>query len=258
LQDETKICTQWFLDNGMKANADKFHAILSHKSDIEPISLSLDGHIILCEKNVNLLGMNLDDMLSFDLHVKGLCKKAGKQINVLKRIANKLDISGKLAVYKSFVLCQFNYCPIVWNFCGKKNIRCMEKLQERALRMVYNDQISTYEELLTRSNLKSLHVRNMKAIALQVFKCINSLGPKYLHDMFIPKCTKYNFRDGSILHQNRFYTVKYGFLSFKYHGAKIWNSLPPDLKTNTEFSDFKRLLNNWEGPFCNCNHCFIG
>jgi predicted nuclease of predicted toxin-antitoxin system len=41
----------------------------------------------------------------------------------------------------------FNFCPLVWHFCGEVNTKKVEKIQERALRFIYEDYSITYEEL---------------------------------------------------------------------------------------------------------------
>ncbi len=51
-------------------------------------------------------------------------------------------------MYRSYILSNFNYCPIVWHFCGIQNSRNMEKIQERALGFVYEDYELTYDILL--------------------------------------------------------------------------------------------------------------
>ena len=85
--------------------------------------------------------------LNFDLHISYICKKAAKQINVLSRLSQYLTTETKLLIYKSFVRSNFGYCPIVWHFCSKTSTDKMEKLQYRALRLVYSDFDSSYEEL---------------------------------------------------------------------------------------------------------------
>jgi CRISPR/Cas system-associated endoribonuclease Cas2 len=59
----------------------------------------------------------------------------------------------------------------------------MEKIQERALKFIYEDQNSTYEELLEKSKLPSLKVRRIRTIAIETFKIINKQRPLYLHDL---------------------------------------------------------------------------
>ena len=151
----------------------------------------------------------------------------------------------------------FSFFFFVWNFCGKSNVKLIESLQERALRFVYNDSTSSYESLLRSSKTESLQIQRLRAMALQVFKCINKIGPSYLHDLFESKDTNYHLRDSNVVKQDKYFTVKYGFLSFKYHGAKIWNNLPANIKTTTNFKDFKYFINTWEGPYCKCHYCCL-
>ncbi len=64
-----------------------------------------------------------------------------------------LDKESKLAIYRSYTLSNFNYCPLVCHFCGIQNSRNMEKIQERALRFVCEDYESTYNILLKRETM---------------------------------------------------------------------------------------------------------
>ena len=61
--------------------------------------------------------------------------------------------------------------------CGlqrKQNkTKTMEKIQERALKFIYNENHSTYEELPAKSKLPSLKIRRIRTIAIETFKIIN-------------------------------------------------------------------------------------
>ena len=75
-------------------------------------SFNIDSVEIKCDGNVTLLGVNIDFMLRFDDHVSEICKKASKQLAVLKRLAKQ----GKMTIYNSFIVSNFNYCPLAWHF----------------------------------------------------------------------------------------------------------------------------------------------
>ena len=92
-------------------------------------------------------------MLNFDLHISDICKKGARQINVLCRLSRYLSTETKLLIYKSFVRSNFSYCPVVWHFCFKSSTDKMENLQYRALRLIYSDFISSYEDLLKKANM---------------------------------------------------------------------------------------------------------
>ena len=85
----------------------------------------------------------------------------------------------------STILSNFNYCPLVWHFCGEENTKKLEKNQERALGFIYNDYTSTYESLLIKSQLPSLSVRRLRAIdlALDAFKILHDHSPIYLKNL---------------------------------------------------------------------------
>ena len=101
----------------MKANPTKFQAICIGKRAHDNItSFNIDSAEIKCENNVTLLGINIDFMLRFDDHVSQICKKASKQLAVLKRNGRFLTKQGKMTIYNSFIVSNFNYCPLAWHF----------------------------------------------------------------------------------------------------------------------------------------------
>ena len=100
-------------------------------------------------------------------------------------------------LYKSFILCNFNYCPAVWHQCGITNTRRLEKVQYRALKFVYRDFDATYEELLAKANLPTLHVARVQNIAMEVLKAVNGMSPGYIQDMFHRTTHSYNLRNKS-------------------------------------------------------------
>ena len=148
--------------------------------------LPCDNIIIIllkCEENVKLLGMTIDFQLNFNVQVSNICKRASKQLNVLKGTGKNLCRLGKLNIYHSFILPNFNYCPLIWHFCGEVNTKKIEKIQVRPLRFIYSDYSSSYESLLIKSQLPSLKVRRMRTIALESFKILNNLSPAYSNDL---------------------------------------------------------------------------
>ena len=99
----------------------------------------------------------------------------------------------------------------------------MENIQERALKFIYNENHSTYEELLAKSSLPSLIIRRIRTIAIETFKIINKETPQYLHDLVTLKNNKYNFRYNNTAHIPTVKTTRYGLNSFRYYASKTWN-----------------------------------
>ena len=143
LEEESCILIDWFFKNFMKANPPKFQAICIGKNAHENIaSFKVDSVEIKCEENVTLLGVNIDFMLSFDDHVTDICDKASKQLTVLKRLGRFLTKQGKLTIYNSFIVSNFNnYCPLAWHFCSmsstnKRGLCALSTMISRHLFMI--------------------------------------------------------------------------------------------------------------------------
>ena len=143
-----------------------------------------DNICISSEHVVKVLGVQIDDKLTFRDHISSICKKAARQLNAMARIAKYLDLDARKMVYNSFILSNFNYCPIVWHFCGKSSNKKLEKIQERALRILHNDYSSTYSELLMKTGGNTLLISRLKLSAIEVFKCLKGENPSCLNSMF--------------------------------------------------------------------------
>ena len=57
-------------------------------------------------------------------------------------------------------------------------------IHERALRITYNDNQSTFEELLNKDNSVSIHHRNLQVLAMEMFKIKNNMAPEFLNEIF--------------------------------------------------------------------------
>ena len=88
------------------------------------------------EDHVKLLGVNLDSKLNFEVHIQQICFKAGNHLNVLKRLSPFINCKDRMAIFRSFILCHFEFCSVVWHFCGKTSIRRMANTGESPMRCV--------------------------------------------------------------------------------------------------------------------------
>ena len=123
----------------------------------------------------------------------------------------------------------------------------MEKLQYRALRLVFNDFDSSYETLLERVNMPTLHISRIRLIAVETFKILHKMSPVYLQDLLSYKHSINSFRYDNLVDVPRVRTTKYGKSSFCYEAAGVWNSLLNDLRKVKDFKEFRRLVNTCKG-----------
>ena len=224
----------------MKENPTKFQAICIGKRAHDDItSFKIDSAEIKCEDNDTLLGINIDFMLRFDDHMYQICKRASKQLVVLNCIGGFLTKQGKMTIYNSFIVSNFNYCPLAWHFCSTSSTNKLEKIQSS---------VDLNEHC-------PLHVRRMKQMASEVYKIINDIAPYYIKDLINIKKSTYNFRRENQASPPAVKSTRYGLRSFPYEAARIWNCLPNGLRLAESFHQFKRLLHAWDGDIWGCPSC---
>ena len=256
IETESNILIDWFDFNQMQANPDKFQSIAVGKKTHNVLTeFNIDNKTVKCDDSVKLLGIDIDYMLNFDQQIKNMCKKAARQLNVLLRLSKFLTADNKILIYKSFIRSNFNFCPLIWHFCSKANSYKLEKLQHRALRITFNDFNSSYETLLNKANMPTLHLTRIRTMAIETFKCIYKISPPYLHDLVTLKNSSYSFRYNNTVEVPNFKTDSYGRKSFSYEATQIWNSLPNDIRSAEDYKVFVRLIRTWCGPTCKCSLC---
>ena len=171
----------------------------------------------------------------------------------------KILNQGKLTIYNSFIVLNFNYCPLAWHFCSMSSKNKMEKVQERALRFVNNDFASSLQDLLSATSTVPLHVKRMKQMATEVSKIVNDMSPEYIKDLITIQNSSYNFRRENQASLPQVKSTRYGLRSFHYEAARIWNCLTNELRKAESFPQFRRLLHasSWDGIICKCSSCSV-
>ena len=224
LEAEGELSVGWFRENEMVVNSDKFQAIILNRKEAQGAhKLIIDNKEIKTTNSIKLLGINIDDQLKFNEHISVLCSKAAMQLNALSRLQKYMGKSEKEAIINSFILSNFNYCPLVWHFSSCESIRKIEKIQKRCLRIILNDYESDYETLLRNSNKPTMEIRRLRTLAVEIFKTLNEINPPYIKNIFTPK-ENAKVRQNDII-VKRINTSRFGTQSLRPLGPKICHQI---------------------------------
>ena len=234
----------WYKNN-LSANPETFHLLTINPRNVDTDNdnqdISIAGHAIKRMEEIKLLGVQIDEKLSFTGHISELCTKTSQKEGVLVRLRNLIPCDAKLSLYKSSSLPHLTYCHLVWHFCNALDRRKLERIQEQALRAVYKTRSASYQELLDRAKLPTLYNRRLQDIATLMFKVKHSLVPVNISDLFNLKNTQYNLRNDDFK-LPRFETVRFGKNSIKYVGPLLWSKLPRYLRMIETRNSFKRNI----------------
>ena len=95
---------------------------------------------------------------------------------------------------KAFAHLQFGYCPLIWMFHNRTLNNKINRIHERALRIVYRDKTSSFTELLQKDNAVTVHQRNLQVLATEAYKVKMGLAPQLFIELFPLSIHTYNLR----------------------------------------------------------------
>ena len=116
---------------------------------------------------------------------------------------------------------QFGYCPLTWMFYIRKANSKINHIHERSLRILYKDNISSFEELLKKDKSFRIHHRNIQSLATELFKVKINLFNRIMCDIFETRNLDYNLRSQRGFIRTRVNTSSLGLSSLKYLATKI-------------------------------------
>ena len=156
----------------MIINPDKFQAIFldRKKSNFGNIPLTLDNQAIKSFPSADLLGINLDDKLIFNLHVTNICRSAANQLNVLIKLKSYLSFHAKRILISSYIIANFDQCSLVSIFSTAKSLNKIECLQKRAFRFLYNTYSISHEDLLEKAKQSRMSVYRSRILCIKIYK----------------------------------------------------------------------------------------
>ena len=253
LESEAITAIMWFEANYMKLNPDKCHFLITGNTP-ECLWTKVGDEIIWESRSNKLLGIVIDNKLNFNEHLTILCKKASAKVTALARLVKIIPMKKKRILMKSFIQSQFSYCPLIWMFCSRKINNRINYIHERALRLVYNDYNSSFDDLLQNDNSVCIHHQNIQKVAIEMFKVVNGLCPETLQNLFqrAPGLT----RSQACFIRPKVKTVRNGQQSLRSFGPLVWDTmLPTSFKEIVDLESFKKAIKNWKPDNCTCRLC---
>ena len=156
----------------------------------------------------------------------------------------------------------FAYCALVWMFHNRQLNTKMNNLHYRALRIIYRDETSTFDELLKIDGSITIHHRNIRSITIEMYKVQNGLASTFMREIFPLR----NLRNvecvaGNIRSQVNFnntanpISTNCGLETLRHLGPIVWNAIPKIIRDSPSLIIFKARVKAWEPPNCPCRLC---
>ena len=157
------------------------------------------GTPIDINNHLKILGICLDNNLSFREHISIVLKNVYSKIGALRRLKRLVPANTMLLLYKSFVLSHFEHCNSLLMGIGKTLKMKLENANYYGLRTIMNMRKSTdYESILRMADMNTLEHRRIEQSLIIFFKCFKENGPGYVTNLFKPRVTPYNLRSNDL------------------------------------------------------------
>ena len=138
----------------------------------------------------------------------------------------------------------------------------INNLQYRALRLIYRDNISTFEELLSRAGSITTHQKNIHALVIEMYKVQNYLAPGFMCNIFpqrnldIAACVANNTRNHIDFYNHlNPRSTKWGLETLRHLGPRLWKAIPESVRNAPSLESFKIQIKKWKADNCLCKLC---
>ena len=245
---------EWMNVNKLKLNEDKTEFfVASSKSNlkfIHELSLNACGSIITSSDSVRNLGVIFDSTMSISSHISSISRSLNYHLRNIGRIRCYIDEDTCNHALRSLVISRIDYCNSLLYGLSAKDMHKLQKVQNRAARLVFKANRREH----TTPLLRELHVHwlpvceriKFKLLTL-AYKSKHETTPPYIQNLLKP----HNYSDGNmflpshaddnLLVCNRTHTT-YGDNAFCNVVPDLWNKLPKSLRTSNSVATFKSNL----------------
>ena len=274
IQSEANRSCDWLRDNNMCVAGHKSKLIVVGTSALknnqlgnEEISISVDGQQIKESPSERLLGVVINNKMTWNDHIYGDSKNPGlinqlsQRLGLLKKISNIASKRKLRMIANGLFYSKLAYClPLFCNVWGMETYReaetrycCFTKEDNRKLQVLQNqvarlliekpcDRKTPTKDLLKMSGDLSIHQIGALRTVTLIKKVLLTGKPTYLSERLMPRIGSQRF--GMMLTQDRapLSLIREGFI---YRGISLFNNLPDAIKIEANLSKFKSAARRW-------------
>ena len=234
---------QWLIQNQLVLNLSK---TVSMCFSIKKLDLKGRFNINIQNKEIHpvtefkYLGLVLDPQLKFDKHIKKILKTIQSNLNCFKLIRSYIPKQAALLYMHAMIFSHISYCMTAWAQAAPTTTKCIGSVYNRAIKIMDKKPIRYHHcTIIKKYNLMNFESFSNFCFLKLIHKCINHLAPEPLSS-FVERLSSTRVTRSSTNHdcKIRYCRTSFGQTTFSVKCSKLWNSLPSDIKTVTDFKVF--------------------
>ena len=238
------LAMRWFEENKLTVNVKKTeYMVFGSKSKLaksEPIKIMMGDQELRRVDSYKYLGTTLDPNLNATKQLSKLNQQMAQKLISFRRLRACLSEETAIIIYKATILPIFDYNDIFYNMLNKQQLTKIQRLQNRALRLVFKGKIMSVAEMHERANVEYLEERRENHLLSLMYN-------RAKDDNYIDNTTrKTRMADAVVLKVPKARTNKLKKAPI-YKGSVLWNNLPPRIrqaKTRLELKNLNKMHKN--------------
>ena len=183
--EDLKNVRNWLSANKLNLNIAKTEYVLIgsryriNSLDVQP-SINIDKQSVKRVKHTKVLGIQIDEHLNWGKHIESIASKISSGIGAIKKAKEFVDRNTLVLIYNALIQPHLDYCCEVWDVIGKTLSDRLQKLQNRAARIIMNFKNVSGQSLLARNSLGWITLEERRLM----YKSMNKLAPQRLSNYF--------------------------------------------------------------------------
>ena len=246
LQNDLDRLYEWSRTWLMKIHPDKLFGMeIGGSRECPEYDYTVGPMMVKYSKVEKDIGVEVDDNLVFAQHIDTIVKKANSKAGWLRRSFQFLTPKMFRPLYMQIVRSQMEYASSVWNPHHQTLIDKIEKVQERATKMLPDMKGISYEDRLRLLNLPTLRFRKLRGDMINAYKILNCENKSLCPSLKLS--VDYTGRAGrnslSLFQSRNELDVRKFYFSERVVAA--WNTLPENVVTAPNINCFKSRLDRF-------------
>ena len=204
-----------------------------------------------CIRNVSkqkLLGIYIDESLTWSSHIDYLCSYIFLKISRLRNLSKYVPVKVLKMFYQSYILPCIDYGSITWGSASSSNIERLNKLQKRAARIILRTDFNTpSQEMFEELGWSPVPYRIKYNKAVLTYIALNNLTPPYITNLLKPMSQVHSLNLRSSKNDSLYVPKSRTSLysgSFSCSAPRLWNALPQCVREAGSLDSFKKNLKN--------------
>ena len=248
LQANIDSISAWYECNRLLINPDKTKVMLlksCRSKSVDRLNVTIKDTRLDQVNRVRYLGVEVDENLTWDCHVRNVCRSVAYKLHSLSRLRLTLNTRLLNTLYKTTIQPCIDYASSTWGNCSVTSRQALFRLHKRAARIVAKNFDYTHfhgEDIIKDLRWQTLEQRRDFYLACLMYKCIHGLAPARLCNIIEMYFDRHGFNTRNANSLNVVIpkpNMECFKQSFTYAGALHWNQIPSAIQNAPSFDHFK-------------------